>query len=79
MSERHQLGEQQMQERVDVNYDSEGRVDEALLARSVQSSDAHYFRHGPIRLMTNARAGLCPQQRAPHPAAGRSRPEATLA
>ena len=39
-------------------YDSEGRVDGALLAELVQNTDAHYFLCGPTRFMADVQSAL---------------------
>lgn len=43
---------------VDADYDSEGRVDGALLARLVNNVDAHYFLCGPTGFMATVQADL---------------------
>ena len=40
------------------DYDSEGRVDGALLAGLVNNVDAHYFVCGPTSFMAAVQAGL---------------------
>ena len=49
------------------DYDSEGRVDGALLARLVKNVEAHYFLCGPTRFMADIqsdleRQGICPER-----------------
>ncbi|MGI9521861.1 MAG: FAD-binding oxidoreductase [Hyphomicrobiaceae bacterium] len=43
---------------IGVNYDSEGRVDGALLARLVDKLDAHYYLCGPTGFMAAVQADL---------------------
>ena len=41
-----------------MDYHSEGRVDDALLAGFVDNDEAHYFLCGPIRFMADIQTGL---------------------
>lgn len=45
-------------DQVGLDYDSEGRVDGALLARLIRSTDAHYFLCGPMRFMADVQGAL---------------------
>jgi ferredoxin-NADP reductase/predicted pyridoxine 5'-phosphate oxidase superfamily flavin-nucleotide-binding protein len=54
-------------DRIGRDYDSEGRVDGALLARLVENVEAHYFLCGPTRFMADIqsdleRQGICPER-----------------
>lgn len=46
------------EDRLGEDYDSEGRVDGALLANLVDDSDAHYFLCGPTRFMAEIHTAL---------------------
>ena len=46
------------EDKIGEDYDSEGRVDGALLAGLVQNVDAHYFLCGPTRFMADVQAEL---------------------
>ncbi len=46
------------EDRIGRDYDSEGRVDGALLARLVQNVEAHYFLCGPTRFMADLQSEL---------------------
>ena len=41
-----------------IDYDSESRVDGALLANLIEEIDAHYFLCGPTRFMANLQTAL---------------------
>ena len=45
-------------DKIGVHFDSEGRVDNALLADIVENVEAHYFLCGPTRFMADIQAGL---------------------
>ena len=45
-------------DRIGRDFDSEGRVDGALLARLVQTIEAHYFLCGPTRFMADIQSDL---------------------
>ena len=54
-------------DRIGGDYDSEGRVDGALLARLVENVEAHYFLCGPTRFMADIqsdleRQGICSER-----------------
>lgn len=46
------------EDEIGKDYDSEGRVDGALLASLVQNVDAHYFLCGPTRFMADVQSEL---------------------
>jgi len=46
------------EDEIGADYDSEGRVNGALLAKLIQNMDAHYFLCGPTRFMADIQADL---------------------
>ncbi|MEM8744231.1 MAG: pyridoxamine 5'-phosphate oxidase family protein [Pseudomonadota bacterium] len=46
------------EDRREIDFDSEGRVDGDLLAKLVQNQDAHYFLCGPVRFMGDVQDAL---------------------
>jgi len=46
------------EDKVGTDYDSQGRVDGALLAEIVGDTNAHYFLCGPVHFMANVQTDL---------------------